>query len=276
MPHHFVSLRRFAAAALLAAAPVAVPAAAARAQAAGTVATGTVATGTAATEIAAGDRDREMNPASAYAHYQAALKADPNDYDALTRGAYAAVGAGQLSTDKAQSRALYQQAEELARRAIQVRPTGADGHFVLAAALGRTAQTLGARDRVRYAGEVRAHALDALKYDPRHAGALHVMGVWNAEVMRLSGITRFMAKNFLGGRVFDSANWNDAERYLEQAVQVEPQRITHRYDLAQVYLDRGDKAKAREQLDAIAAAPVREAMDATYKREAEALRGRAG
>ena len=147
---------------------------------------------------------------------------------------------------------------------------------MLAAALGRTAQTLGARDRVRYAGDVRAQALEALKYDPRHAGALHVLGMWNAEVMRLSGISRFMAKNFLGGRVFDSANWDDAQRYLEQAVQIEPQRITHRIDLAQVYLDRGNKAKAREQLDAIAATPAREAMDSTYKRTAESLRGRAG
>ena len=43
---------------------------------------------------------------------------------------------------------------------------------------------------------------------------MHVMGMWNAEVMRLNGMSRFMAKNFLGGRVFESANWNDAQRYL--------------------------------------------------------------
>ncbi len=260
-----MSLRPVLLAAALAAAPIAVPAAlptAARAQ-------------TAAEHVAIGDREREMNPTGALGHYQAALKADSNDYDALTKASYAAIEAGQAAPDKDQQRAYYKQAEAFARRAIQVRPNAAEGHFVLATALGRTAQTLGARDRIRYASDVRTQALEALKYDPRHAGALHVMGMWNAEVMRLSGISRFMAKNFLGGQVFGSANWNDAQRYLEQAVQIEPQRITHRIDLAQVYLDRGDKAKAREQLDAIAAAPARELNDANYKREAEALRSRA-
>ncbi|HEY0778126.1 MAG TPA: tetratricopeptide repeat protein [Gemmatirosa sp.] len=252
-------------AAVLAVAPIAVPAVRPTAAYAQTV----------AEQTASGDREREMNPVGALTHYQAALKADPTDYDALTKAAYATIEVGQAASDKDQQRAYYKQAEDLARRAITARPTGAEGHFVLATALGRTAQTLGARDRIRYASDVRTQALEALKYDPRHAGALHVMGMWNAEVMRLSGISRFMAKNFLGGQVFSSASWDDAQRYLEQAVQIEPQRITHRIDLAQVYLDRGDKAKAREQLDAIAAAPARELNDANYKRQAEALRGRA-
>ena len=256
-----MTLRHLVAAAALAAAPLAVAPPALRAQ-------------TAAEHVATGDRERDANPAAALAEYEAALKADPNNYDALSRGAYAAVEAGKAAGDKAKSTQLYNTAEQMARRAVQLRPTDAEGHFALAAAIGRRAQTMGSRDRVRFAGDVRTHALEALKYNPRHAGAMHVMGVWNAEVMRLSGVSRFMAKNFLGGRVFDSANWNDAQRYLEQAVQIEPNRLTHRIDLAEVYLDRGDKARAKEQVDFIAAAPTHEAADAQFKREAEAMRGR--
>jgi tetratricopeptide (TPR) repeat protein len=224
--------------------------------------------------VAMGDRDRDANPTAALAHYEAALKADPNNYDALSRGAYAAVEAGKLAGDKGKRSELYNTAEQLARRAVQVRPTDAEGHFALAAAIGRRAQTMGSRDRVRFAGDVRTHALAALKHNPRHAGAMHVMGMWNAEVMRLNGMSRFMAKNFLGGKVFESANWNDAQRYLEQAVQIEPNRLTHRVDLAGVYLDRGNKAAAKDQLDFVAAAPTRDAGDPGFKREAEALRAR--
>jgi tetratricopeptide (TPR) repeat protein len=252
-----MTLRSLVAAAAIALAPVAVAPAALAAQ-------------TPAEHVALGDRDRDANPASALAHYQAALRADSNNYDALSRGAYAAVEAGKAAGNTA----LFTTAEQMARRAVQLRPTDAEGHFALAAAIGRRAQTMGSRDRVRFAGDVRTHALDALKYNPRHAGAMHVMGMWNAEVMRLNGMSRFMAKNFLGGRVFDSANWNDAQRYLEQAVQIEPNRLTHRVDLASVYLDRGDKAKAKEQLDFVAAAPSREAGDPGFKREAESLRRR--
>ena len=168
-------------------------------------------------------------------------------------------------------KALYAQGEQLARRAIATAPNDADGHFALARALGRTAQTLGSRERVKYAGEVRAHALDALKRDPMHAGALHVMGMWNAEVMRLNGVSRFMAKNFLGGKVFDQASWDEAVRYMEAAVAAEPSRLIHRIDLATIHAERGNAAKAREQLDHIAKAPTAEAMDAQYKRQAQEL-----
>ncbi|AHG90255.1 hypothetical protein J421_2718 [Gemmatirosa kalamazoonensis] len=225
-----------------------------------------------AEHIAAGDRDRDTNPASALAHFDAALAAEPNNFDALIKAADAAVEAGQLSTNDRDARtAMYHRAEQYARRAVQVSPDSAEGHFQLARAVGRNAQTMGARDKVKYAGEVRAQALEALRLNPRHDGALHVMGVWNAEVMRISGIERFMAKNFLGGKIFNSASWNDAQRYLEEAVQIAPTRLTHRIDLAEVYADRGDKAKAREQIDYILRAPITESSDPAFKREASAL-----
>ena len=67
--------------------------------------------------------------------------------------------------------------------------------------------------------------------------------------MRLNGITRLIAKNLLGGRVFGEASWDNAQSYLEHAVAIEPNRITHRLDLAAVYADRDRTAKAREQYE---------------------------
>ena len=254
-----MSLRHLLAAAALCVAPLAVPTAAAHAQGA-------------AEHVAMGDRERFTNPASALKHYEAALATAPADYDALTRASIAAVDLGESTGDAGRRSQLYKQGEQLARRAVQAKPADAEGHFALARALGRTAQSLGSKDRVKYAGDVRQHALEALKYDPKHAGALHIMGMWNAEVMRLSGLSRFAAKTFLGGKVFDSASWNEAQRYLEQAVQVEPGKLTHRIDLAGVYADRGNKAKAEEQIDVILKAPGAEANDRLYKQRAEELR----
>ena len=220
--------------------------------------------------VAMGDRDRFTNPSAALGHYEAALQADPRNYLALTRAAEVAVDLGE-GADASRRAELYRRGEDYARRAIAVRANDAGGHFTLARALGRKAQSLGSRDRVKYAGDVRTQALEALKYEPRHAGALHIMGMWNAEVMRLSGVSRFMAKNFLGGKVFDSASWDDAQRYLEQAVAAEPNRLIHRIDLAEVLLDRGEKTRARQQIEAIRRAPASEANDARYKRQAEEL-----
>src|SRR5205085_2300887 len=86
------------------------------------------------------------------------------------------------------------------------------------------------------------HYQEAIAMDPNNAEAL-----WRANIMRLSGFTRFMAKNLLGGKTFDEANWKDAAGLLERAVMIDPDRIVHRLDLAGVYRDRGETAKARAE-----------------------------
>lgn len=221
--------------------------------------------------VAMGDRDYSARDASAaQRHFEAAAAADPRNYEALYKVARGAVDLGEAAADATTRTKHYKEAELYARRAMEVNATDAEGHFHLARAIGRRAQSLGARDRVKFAGEVRAHALEALKYDPKHAGALHVMGVWNAEVMRLSGMSRWAAKNLLGGKVFGSANWKDAVRYMEAAVAAEPDRITHRLDLAKIYVDVGDRAKARTEFAWIASASLRDPNDDKYKREAAA------
>jgi len=221
--------------------------------------------------VALGDRDvAAMNAAGALAHFEAALAADPTNYPALWKASLAATDLGEYNQDAAQRKALFAKAEGYGRRAVAANPNDAESHFVLARAVGRNALSMGKRDRVKFAGEVRTHALEALRLQPNHAGALHVMGVWNAEVRRLSGVERFFAKNLLGGRVFDTASWNDAVSYLERAVAAEPDRITHRLDLARVYADVGNKAKAREQYEWVVRATPRDFNDPHYKREAEA------
>ena len=222
--------------------------------------------------LAIGDRERDASHAlSALRHYEAALAAEPRRYDALWKAASCAADAGEESDDGERRLALFRLSEGYARRAVEADSTDAEGHFALARALGRTALSLGTRDRVRYAAEVRAHALDALRIDPRHAGALHVMGAWNATVMRLNGVERFMARKFLGGRVFGTASWKEAVRYMGQSVAVAPHQLVHRVALAEIYADVGDNAKAREQTDLVARAPALTASDARYKRQAERL-----
>jgi tetratricopeptide (TPR) repeat protein len=228
-----------------------------------------VAAQSAAEHVALGDREHAaMNAPGALKHYEEALKIDPKAYEALWKATREAVDVGEYNPSQEEKERLYALAELYARRAVEANPTDAEGHFHLARALGRKALSLGKRDQVKYAGDVRAHALEALKLDPKHPGALHVMGMWNYNVMRLSGIARFMAKTFLGGRVFDSANWDDAQRYMEQAVAAEPNRLVHHLDLARVYLARDEKDKARAQYEATTRGTATEYNDRHYQSEA--------
>ena len=224
----------------------------------------------AAEHVAAGDREYERRASSAAAaHYDAALRLEPRRYDALWKASRSTIDLGEASTGDRQKQ-LYQQGDALARRAVAAEPQDAEGHFALARALGRIALSLGSRERVKYATEIRAEALRALELNPAHAGALDVMGMWNAEVMRLNGIARMIAKNFLGGQVFGTASWAEAQRYLEEAVRVDPAGIVHRLNLGLVYRDVGKDAKAREMLEAAVKAREIEPNDARYKAEAAA------
>lgn len=250
-------IRKFAVAGITAIA-LAVPALSARAQ-------------SAADWISKGDAAYAgRNAADAIAAYGKAIVADPDNYEALWRDARSQVDLAAAESDAGRRSAMYKSAQDHAAHAVEVNPGGADGHFILSEALGRMALTLGARDRVKYAGKVRDQALACLKIEPKHAGCLHVMGVWNAEVMRLNGFTRMVARKFLGGDVFGEASWANARRYLEESVTNDPRRIVHRLDLAKVYLDMDLKSAAKTEFEAVVSGELIDFNDPSYKAEAAA------
>lgn len=237
------------------------------------LAASTAAAQTAADHVRLGDEaNTAMDAAAALNHYREAIALDSTDYEALWKASREAVDLGEFEPDKAKRTDYYTEAERDARRAVAINPNDAEGHFNLARSLGRVALTLGKKDRVRYAKEIREQAIDALKYDSLHAGALHVMGRWNAEIMRLSGFSRFFAKNFLGGAIFDKASWDSAVYYMAKSVEQDPTRLVHHLDYGEILRDRNkddDRAKARAQLEMVVNGKATEYNDKYYKKEAE-------
>ena len=208
---------------------------------------------------------------------QQAVREQPDRYEGNWRLAMTLVNIGQQTPDNVKSPArdsLYALAESYARRAVAAKPSGADGHFALGTAVGRTSLTLSTKERIKRAAEIYNEARNAIALDPRHDGAYHLLGRWHAEIMRLSGLQKFFAKTFLGAAIFDQASWDEAEHNLRTAVEIDPTRIFHRLDLAEVLVDRERWRDAKQQVDAIAALTPTEPMDLNYRRQAQALRGR--
>ncbi len=212
---------------------------------------------------------------TALQHFQVALAQDSSNYDANWRGALILLDLGEQIPDSSKSSkrdSLYSLAERYATRAVAANPRGADGHFALAAAIGRASLTLGTKARIRRAGIIRQEALRTIELNPRHDGAYHILGRWNAEIMRISGFSRFFARNFLGAGVFKEASWNNAIADMQKAVELDPGRIYHHLELAQIYADRKRLADAETQLQAVESLPAREVNDSMYKRQGAELR----
>ncbi|HVT39385.1 MAG TPA: hypothetical protein VHE78_10090 [Gemmatimonadaceae bacterium] len=220
-------------------------------------------------QIALGDHDyAERRAPSALDHFKQALLVEPKNYEALWKASRSEVDVAESMSKGRGQEALLDSARKHAEDAIAANPRDAEGHFSLARAFGRKALSVGTMDRIKFSKIVRSEALAALALDSTHAGALHVLGMWNAEIMRVNGFARAIARTFLGAGVFSLASWDEAQRLLEKSVQVDPDRIVHHLDLGLIYADRGDKVRAAQQFDWIARAPAREYNDELYKKQA--------
>lgn len=210
-------------------------------------------------------------------HFEAALEQDSLNYEANWRAALTLGLMGDpypLKVKSAVRDSLYTRAERYAWRAVAANPHGADGHFALAASLGRAALLVGPEEKVRRAILIRNEALRALALNPRHDGAYHILGRWNAEIMRLPGIQRFFARHFLGARVFNEASWPRAVSYMRKAVELSPGRIYHHLALADMYIDLERLREAESHLRVVDSLPAREALDTNYRQQAASLRRR--
>ena len=232
---------------------------------------------TAKEHIALGDSAHAaLAPAQALQHYRAVLARDSTNYEARWKAARELVDIAKQMDDKndaskKQRDSLYEVGRAYGEAAVHVNPNGADGHFMIAQALGRLSRTRGGKERVRFAQIIYDEANKAIALDSTHDGAYHVLGAWHEEVMLLSGIQKFFAKALFGAGFLDKGNWADAQRYLERAVVLKPDNIFHRYELAGVYIDVGKYSKAREQLTALETLPIADVLDHQYQKEAKQL-----
>ncbi len=213
----------------------------------------------------------ELKPAEALERYRAAYASDPTSYEAMWKFAGAQIDVAKQLVEKKQREeqdSLFFVAHLYADAAVRTDSTDPEGYFMLAQALGRLSRTKGGRERVQFGKEIYNAAASALAINPDHDGAHHVIGAWHAEVKRLSGVARFVAKTFLGGDYLGRASWDSAVAHLEKAVELRPEYTYHLLELAEVYLDLKRYGDARVQLERMANLPPSDVLDPHHKETA--------
>lgn len=129
---------------------------------------------------------------------------------------------GEDALTEASKRAAYQEGAELARQAVATDDLNADAHFALFANEGRLMLLEGLSANPFNLMKASEELDRALEIDPNHADALAAKG----------GLYRQLP--WLLGRDLDKA-----ESYLSRAIQLNPNAVSARIELAQTYKEQG-------------------------------------
>ncbi len=213
--------------------------------------------------LAEGDRlYQQLRGEESLQVYESVVAREPTNFEALWRAARGALVLGEVEKQDLVARdALYKKAREYAARAIAVDSARIDGHYWLVSAKGREALHASFSTAARLAGEVYDEAHGVLARDSTYAGAHYVLGALNYEVMKLPRIKRWLGRKVLGNRGLRDASWENARRYLERAVELDPEMILFGYDLARFYQTRGENEAALVEFGRLVALERKHPMD---------------
>lgn len=179
--------------------------------------------------------------------YARAAAIDSTNYEALWKLARAYTDCA-AAAPKDEQGPLTAESERLARRCVALYPDSAQAHFTLALALGRMANLAGGKRRISLSMEIKLQADSTLALNPRHFGAMHILGRWHYGIASLSWFERSFAKIIYGG-VPPGASMEKARSYFEQAIALDPKTPINHYWLGMTLIKLDDYTGARAELE---------------------------
>ncbi len=213
--------------------------------------------------------EKSMKDDEALLKYTEALKLAPSDFSALvnTSRLYSITGA--RIKDKKKQVEYLQAARTYAASGLLVGQDSAQSHYVMALAMDKLALTAGGKEKATYLREVKKHADSTLLINPKHIGALHLLGKWNMEIATSSVTEKAALKVLYGG--LPSASLQVSIINFEKAKQGDPWFVANYLELAKAYIANGQTDKAIEALNRMIKLPPRTADDAGLKTEGKKL-----
>jgi len=219
--------------------------------------------------IAAGDAAMDkLDLEAGIAAYRSALEADPGSYEATWKLVRALTDKATLSKVPSDQKGLCVEAENLARKAVSLAPSDANGHAYLAVAVGKLALFEGGKRKVELSKEVKAEAENALRLNPDDDVALHVLAIWNSEMVELGWFLKSFAQLLYGK--FPPASLDVAITDLRRATELKPDVIPHHVELGITLASAKRWPEAKAELDKGLALPTAWVTDDHYRALARA------
>ena len=204
----------------------------------------------------------QMKEEEALEKFKAALKSDPNNYEAAWNASIMCSRIGNRQPDDTKKKEYFVIAKQYAVKALKLNPNDAESNYSMAVAMGRMALISGAKDKVAASRDIKNYADLAVKLNPNHAGAWHVLGKWNFEVANLNFAERAVANSLFGG--IPDGDINKSIDCYNKAINLDQNDILFYLDLANAYHNIESDAKAIDTLKKGIALKPRVKDDSNY------------
>lgn len=210
---------------------------------------------------------RETDYAGSLVLYEQVLSTSPDHFEAVFESAFLHTKLGKRAPAAADRERHYKKAMQQAEQCLAARPDDANAHFIVAVALGRMTEIQDARQRVENSRRIKMHGDKAIALRPDYAGSWHVMGKLHFRLSNMTMVEKGAAQIIFGGLPPGSSNEAAIAAY-RKAVELRPDYLLYKLDLAVALLSTGKRAEAKELFAAIAAAQAQTEDDPHYKQEA--------
>ncbi len=205
----------------------------------------------------------------ALAAYQGAQARDATHYGALVGLARVESELGEEAKDE-ERRRLIAAAVEHARAAVKAAPDQPHAHVWLAVALRQQTEMEGPKTRAGLWREIRSELDRAIGLDPGIARAYLERGRWHRRLSTRGLWERTWSKVLLA-KVPKGASRENAVRDLEKAVELAPEAIEARMELARTYLEFDRPDDAKRELERALGIPAHRPRDPGLQAEARTL-----
>lgn len=170
---------------------------------------------------------------------------------------------GAASLPEGQRKAQFEKAQDYAKKGIAADANNADAYFELARAQGRLAQMVGIMQSAGIASDVKKNLEQAIRLNPKLAGAYVALGLWHANLVAKAGPLAGL-KGASKGQVVPN---------FKKALDLEPAVAIHRIEYVNALQTIGfnDKKFMMNQLQAAASFPAKTYWEKQDQATAQAM-----
>lgn len=213
--------------------------------------------------------EASLKETQAYEKFKQVLKIDHRNYYALWKCSELCSRIGRRQPTKDKQLDYFKAGRIFAETAIKVDPNKADGYYALSVAMGRFALMESGNEKIKAVKAIKDNADKAVKLNPNHGRAWHVVGKWHYEVSSLNAVERAALKVFYGG--LPKSSLAEAIAAYEKAMKLEPNFALNNLELAKAYHKNKQNDKAIALLKALPSIPDKTEDDKGIKEEGKKL-----